>query len=119
MQGLYRVVWSPEGRTIAEVTASSHKNACRKAPMPYRRFQGELYAEAINPNAYVAVVTLHSEGTLLGGTRRHVSSPFASERMARDFARQSVDVNKTLQPNADIRWEVVGVYAKNPLEVSC
>ena len=86
--------------------------------MPYRRFQGELYAEALNPNAYVAVITLHnSDGSLLGGTRRHVSSPFATEQMAHDFARQGVEVNRN-RPNyqtADIRWEIVGVYAKNPI----
>jgi hypothetical protein len=119
MKGTYKVVWAPEGRTIATVEATSPKNACRKAPMPYRRFQGELYAEAVNPNAYFAVVTLRSEGFLLGATRRHMSSPFASEQAARNFALQSVEVNKARPgyENADIRWNVVGVYAKNPIVI--
>ena len=38
------VIWSPEGRTIIKVEAENERAACRKAPAPYRKFQGELYA---------------------------------------------------------------------------
>ena len=38
------VIWSPEGRTIIKVEAKNARAACRKAPAPYRKFKGELYA---------------------------------------------------------------------------
>lgn len=41
----YLVVWSPEGRVIAEVEAKNPRAAIRKAPMPYRKYLGELYAQ--------------------------------------------------------------------------
>lgn len=41
----YDVYWSPEGRVIATVKASNGREAIRKAPMPYRRKLGELYAK--------------------------------------------------------------------------
>ncbi len=40
----YDVVWSPEGRTIAVVVTESPERACKLAPLPYRRYQRELYA---------------------------------------------------------------------------
>lgn len=41
----WNLIWSPEGRTIATVQATSARAACRKAPYPYRRFLGEIYAQ--------------------------------------------------------------------------
>lgn len=41
----YRLVWSPTGQTIGHVNAPNAKAARRAAPMPYRRFLGEIYAE--------------------------------------------------------------------------
>ncbi len=41
----WRLVWSPEGREIARVWASTARLAIRQAPLPYRRFKGEIYAE--------------------------------------------------------------------------
>lgn len=40
----YTLVWSPTGQTIATVTARTMRAAIRKAPAPYRRFLGEIYA---------------------------------------------------------------------------
>lgn len=37
------VYWAPEGRPIATVVAKTAKSAKRKAPLPYRRYLGELY----------------------------------------------------------------------------
>lgn len=37
--------WSPEGRPIAEVQAETPRDAIRKAPKPYSKFKGEIYAE--------------------------------------------------------------------------
>jgi hypothetical protein len=36
--------WSPEGRKIGRVTASTAKAAKRKADLPYRKYLGEIYA---------------------------------------------------------------------------
>jgi hypothetical protein len=43
----WRLFWAPEGRPIAEVEASTARAAIRKAPMPYRKYLGEIYAEEI------------------------------------------------------------------------
>ena len=40
----FDLYWSPEGRKIATVRARTMAAAIRKAPMPYRRFLGEIYA---------------------------------------------------------------------------
>ena len=40
----YDLFWSPEGRKIATVKATTAKAAKRKAPKPYVRYQGEIYA---------------------------------------------------------------------------
>ncbi len=41
----FRLFWAPEGRVIAVVEAKDAKAAKRKAPLPYRKFLGEIYAE--------------------------------------------------------------------------
>jgi hypothetical protein len=41
---LFTLYWAPEGRPIAYVRASTMRLAIRRAPMPYRRFKGEIYA---------------------------------------------------------------------------
>ena len=41
----YNVYWAPEGRCIATVEAKDVRTAIRKAPMPYRKYLGEMYAE--------------------------------------------------------------------------
>lgn len=46
----YRLIWSLEGRTIATVTASSESKARRKAPMPYRKYLGEIAAHLVGPD---------------------------------------------------------------------
>lgn len=40
----YELYWSPEGKRIAVVTARTMRAAIRKAPKPYRRYLGEIYA---------------------------------------------------------------------------
>lgn len=40
----YNLFWSPEGRCIATVQAKSEAAAIRKAPLPYRKYLGEIYA---------------------------------------------------------------------------
>lgn len=43
----YRLVWSPEGKEIARVVARTPRAAIRKAPKPYSRYRGEIYAEVV------------------------------------------------------------------------
>jgi hypothetical protein len=43
----YRLIWSPEGKPIAVVRAKTARAAIRKAPLPYRKYLGEIYAEEI------------------------------------------------------------------------
>ena len=41
----FDLYWSPEGRKIATVEAITARAAIRKAPQPYRRYLGEIYAQ--------------------------------------------------------------------------
>jgi len=43
----YDVYWSPEGRVIATVEAKDMRAAKRKAPQPYRKYLGEIYAQPV------------------------------------------------------------------------
>ena len=44
----YDLYWSPEGKKIDTVKATSTRAAIRKAPKPYRKYLGEIYAVCIN-----------------------------------------------------------------------
>lgn len=39
--------WSPEGKKIGVVVADTARAAVRKAPKPYRKYLGEIYAERL------------------------------------------------------------------------
>lgn len=109
----YDLYWSPEGRKIATVSANSRKAAIKKTPKPYHKALGEVYAT----NAWRAEISLWSEGFLLGGTKKHVSSAFVRKTDAENFAQQSVQVNRDRPgyQNADITAEVVACYDLNPI----
>jgi len=40
----YKLVWAPSAQEIATVLASSPAKARALAPMPWRKFRGEIYA---------------------------------------------------------------------------
>lgn len=50
----WRLFWSPEGKPLAVVEALDAKKAIRKAPLPYRKYLGEIYAEEVNPERCAA-----------------------------------------------------------------
>jgi len=41
----FRLTWSPEGKYIGTVRARDARSARRKAPMPYRKYLGEISVE--------------------------------------------------------------------------
>jgi hypothetical protein len=41
---IYDLYWSPEGKKIATVSARNMRAAIRKAPRPYKKYLGEIYA---------------------------------------------------------------------------
>jgi hypothetical protein len=43
----YTLWWAPEGRPIAVVRALNAQAALRKAPRPWRKYLGEIYAEML------------------------------------------------------------------------
>ena len=47
---IYKLIWSPSGQEIARVKAATPGEALRKAPMPYRRYKGEVYAQELTLN---------------------------------------------------------------------
>lgn len=44
----FKLYWSPEGRCIATVQAKNARAAIRKAPQPYRKYLGEIYAQPVD-----------------------------------------------------------------------
>lgn len=44
---LFKLVWAPEGKQIGVARARAAVLAVRMAPMPYRKYLGEIYAEVI------------------------------------------------------------------------
>lgn len=47
MKNLWSLYWSPEGRKIAvNISAPTARAAIRKAPQPYKKYLGEIYAVA-------------------------------------------------------------------------
>lgn len=44
----YKLFWAPTGEEIAVVMARSPKAARRKAPLPWRKYLGEIYVEEIH-----------------------------------------------------------------------
>jgi hypothetical protein len=109
----FDLYWSPEGRKIATVDAKDRKSAIRKAPKPYNCYPGEIYAF----NAFEATVSIWSDGLLLGGTKRHVSSAFESKEDAEAWAQQAVEVNRDRPgyKQALIDYAIEPVYSKNPI----
>lgn len=115
----WNLYWSPEGKQIAEnVEASTAKAAKRKAPKPYRTYQGEIYAMLANPNGYKAVVSLKSDGYMLGGARSHESSAFELESDAKTWADTCMEINRGVRPMAELHYHVFPVLAKNPIKHS-
>ena len=43
----FNLFWAPEGKKIGTVEADDSRKAIRKAPMPYRKYLGEIYAEVV------------------------------------------------------------------------
>jgi hypothetical protein len=47
----FDVCWSPTGQVISRVWARTERAAIRRAPRPYRKYLGELYAVPVaNPS---------------------------------------------------------------------
>lgn len=44
----YILRWAPTAEIIAVVTAKNERAAIRKAPMPWRKYLGEIYAEVVS-----------------------------------------------------------------------
>lgn len=89
----YDVFWSPEGRRIATVEADSEKSAIRKAPLPYRKYKGECYAQlAITEVHPDALRQVKENGRKAGIARRNDDE---------DTARKIIDYQSkyvSLQP---------------------
>ncbi len=55
----YRLIWSPEGKTIAVVNAKDASAARKKAPKPYRKYLGEIGVELIAPIVVNTIVGIY------------------------------------------------------------
>lgn len=77
---IYRLYWSPTGQKIAEVEASTKRAAVRKAPAPYSRHKGEIYAEEVD----VARRAIRSRNAAMGyrGSRGAKLIPAKLKRMS-------------------------------------
>ncbi len=59
MTNTYRLIWSPEGKSIGIVQAKDVSAARRKAPKPYRKYLGEIGVELIAPETVNLVVGIY------------------------------------------------------------
>lgn len=103
----YKLTWSPEGRNLGTVQATSARQAKRLAPLPYRKYLGEISVEVLNPSSYIAVISAEYGSLLLGGVSRIVSSRFETDQMARDYISACLDANRTAGHKV-LTWEVIG-----------
>lgn len=67
----YGVYWSPEGKKIATVQARTERAARRKAPRPYRKYLGEVYAVKENAGRR-AGCALHNPRVKIYGRVHHI-----------------------------------------------
>jgi hypothetical protein len=44
---IYKLIWAPTGQTIDTVKARTARAAIRKAPRPYSKYLGEIYAKEV------------------------------------------------------------------------
>lgn len=77
-QKVYTLVWGPTGQKIATVTASNMKAAIRKAPAPYSKYKGEIYAEVSKAKNPPHTVTLP--------VARHMGSLYAQQGLTKQSA---------------------------------
>jgi hypothetical protein len=83
---VYDLFWSPTGQKIATVEASTMKAAKRKAPKPYSRYRGEIYA--------VEVGTANAGRKKKGGTKKSAKAKLASgRRKLADWVRSQIKRN--------------------------
>jgi hypothetical protein len=54
----FKLFWSPEGKQIATVEARDASAAKRKAPAPYRKYRGEIYAVELLARKHVRIFTV-------------------------------------------------------------
>lgn len=77
-QKVYTLVWAPTGQKIGTVTASNMKAAIRKAPAPYSKYKGEIYAEVSKAKNPPHTVTLP--------VARHMGSLYAQQGLTKQSA---------------------------------
>lgn len=92
-QFTFELYWSPEGKLIATVHASTKRAAIRKAPQPYHKYLGEIYAVCLNPSRWYGYVTACEGHLLLGGVKHHQSARFATRKQASDWTAAIVKGN--------------------------
>lgn len=78
----YRLIWSPEGKTIAIVEASDAKAAKKLTPAPYSKYLGEV---AVNRVGYRGAIWAKPGMLLLGGVKSVASSWFDTRKEADDW----------------------------------
>lgn len=54
----FKLFWSPEGKHIATVEAKDRKAAIRKAPKPYRKYLGEIYADELIVRRFLRIYSI-------------------------------------------------------------
>lgn len=79
MLNKYRLTWAPEGKTIAIVDAKDAKTARKMAPLPYRKFLGEV---AVTLMGYRGAIWAKPGMLLLGGVPSVASSWFTTREEA-------------------------------------
>lgn len=88
----YRLTWAPEGKTIAIVEADDVAAARKMAPLPYRKYLGEVSVTRVG---YRGAIWAKPGKLLLGGVKSTCSTWFDTKQEAEDW------LYAMNQPNAD------------------
>lgn len=78
----FRIYWAPEGKTLAIVEAPDASAARRMAPMPYRKYLGEVGAVQVG---YRGAIWAREGCLLLGGVKSVASTWFDTRQEAEDW----------------------------------
>ena len=78
----FKLVWAPEGKTLAIVDVKDEKAARKMAPLPYAKFVGEISVDKVG---YRGAIWAQAGKLLPGGVKSVCSTWFDTRSEAEDW----------------------------------
>ena len=110
---VFDLYWSPEGRRIARVVATAESKAIRKAPKPYKKYLGEIYAEGVI--WLIPPVRLPKTKELIMSKERNVTFGVTyNDPDKEELSYQSIDVKFTgeIEPNVLLSEAITAIQQR-------